>query len=294
MKLKKEATAGWLFLSPSLLGYGLFMLFPIIFSLVLSFSEWDLVSGLNGIKFVGLNNFEALFQDSLFYRSLWNNSIYTIVVVPATMAVALVLAIALNNKVYMKGPLRLVYFMPYITTIIASSVVWMALLHPSQGPLTQFLLSLGVDHPPKWLGSTAWALPSLMMMMIWSGLGYDLIIYMAGLQGIPKDLYEAAEVDGAGGIRKFFSVTLPLLSPTTFFLFITRIIHSFEIFGPVNIMTQGGPGDSTSVLVHYIYVTSFRFYKFGYGSAIAWVLFAIIFTITLIQWRQQKKWVNYS
>ncbi|WP_135556753.1 carbohydrate ABC transporter permease [Paenibacillus cymbidii] len=294
MNPKKEAAAGWLFLSPSLLGYGMFMLFPIVFSLVLSFSDWDLVSGLRHIRLVGLDNFRALFSDGLFYHSLRNNGIYTIVVVPVTMAVALVLAMALNSKVYMKGPLRLVYFMPYITTIVAASVVWMALLHPSQGPLTQFLLSVGVDNPPKWLGSTTWALPSLMMMMIWNGLGYDLIIYMAGLQGISKDLYEAAEVDGASGVRKFFSITLPLLSPTTFFLFITRIIHSFEIFGPVNIMTQGGPGDSTSVLVHYIYVTSFRFYKFGYGSAIAWVLFAIIFIITLIQWRQQKKWVTYS
>ncbi|WP_246066909.1 carbohydrate ABC transporter permease [Paenibacillus koleovorans] len=294
MNPRKDAVVGLLFLLPSLLGFVLFMLFPIVFSLVLSFSEWDLISGLRQIKFVGLDNYIALFKEGLFYQSLRNNAVFTIVVVPVTMAIALVLAIALNSKVYMKGPLRLVYFMPYITTIVAASVVWMALLHPSQGPITQFLQSIGIEHPPQWLASTTWALPSLMLMMIWNGLGYDLVIYMAGLQGISKELYEAAEVDGASGVRKFFSITLPLLSPTTFFLFITRVIHSFEVFGPINIMTQGGPGESTSVLVHYIYVASFRFYKFGYGSAIAWVLFLLIFLITLVQWRQQKKWVNYS
>ncbi|TBL79354.1 carbohydrate ABC transporter permease [Paenibacillus thalictri] len=294
MNPKKEAAAGVMFLLPSLLGYIVFMFFPIVFSLILSFSEWDLISGLQTIKMVGLENFKQLFQDDLFFHSLKNNFIYAVGVVPVTMIIALLLAVALNRMVYMKGALRLVFFMPYITTIVAASVVWMALLHPSQGPLTQFLHSLGVEHTPQWLGSTTWALPSLMLMMIWNGLGYDLVIYMAGLQGISKELHEAAEVDGATGINKFFYITIPLLSPTTFFLFITRIIQSFEVFGPVNIMTQGGPGDSTSVLVHYIYVVSFQFYKFGYGSAIAWVLFLIIFLITLIQWRQQKKWVTYT
>lgn len=294
MNPRKEALTGYAFLLPSLLGYVVFLLFPIVFSLVLAFSEWDLVSGLKEIKFVGLDNFIKIWSDETFLISLKNNIIYSVFVVPVTLIISLLIAIILNNKVYARNGLRLVYFLPYITTIVAVAVVWMQLYHPSQGPINQFLMSIGVANPPQWLASPTWALPSLMIMMVWVGLGYDLIVYMAGLQGIPKELYEAAEVDGAGGFRRFLHITIPMLSPTTFFLFITRVIHSFEVFAPVNIMTQGGPGESTSVLVYYIYVVSFNFYKFGYGSAIAWVLFIIIFVITLIQWNRQKKWVTYS
>ncbi|MDR6550539.1 sugar ABC transporter permease [Paenibacillus qinlingensis] len=293
MNSKRELTTGYLFLLPSLLGYVVFLLFPILFSLWLAFSEWDLISGLDHIQFVGLRNFIDMWQDELFLKSLKNNVIYSIVVVPVTLAVSLCVALILNQMVYARNFLRLLYFLPYITTIVAVAIVWMQLYHPTQGPINQLLMTLGIDNPPKWLGSTEWALPSLMIMMVWVGLGYDLIIYMAGLQGVPKELYEAAQMDGAGRFRQFLNVTIPMLSPTTFFLFITRIIHSFEVFAPVNIMTNGGPGDSTSVLVYYIYELSFKFYKFGYGSAVAWVLFAIIFVITLIQWNRQKKWVTY-
>jgi ABC-type sugar transport systems, permease components len=294
MNRSRETVTGYLFLVPSLAGFFVFLLFPICFSLFLAFCEWDLVSGFRNIRFVGLQNFLDLPQDKIFLSSLKNNFIFTAVTVPLTMAVALFLAILLNGKVYGRNALRLMYFMPYITTIVAVSVVWLQLFHPSQGPINQFLMSIGIEHPPGWLSSPRWALISLVFMMVWSGLGFDLIIYLAGLQGVPKVLYEAAEVDGAGAMRKFFHVTLPMLSPTTFFLFVTRIIHSFEVFAPVNIMTQGGPGDSTSVLVYHMYVQAFRFYNFGYGSAIAWVLFLIIFVVTLIQWKRQDRWVTYS
>lgn len=294
MNRGKETLAGYLFLLPGLAGFFVFLLFPIGFSLFLAFCEWDLVSGFGNIKFVGLKNFLDLPQDKTFLASLKNNFVYTALTVPITMGIALFLAILLNGKVYGARTLRLVYFMPYITTIVAVSVVWLQLFHPSQGPINQFLMSLGIENPPGWLSSPRWALISLVIMMVWSGLGFDLIIYLAGLQGIPKALYEAAEVDGAGAWRKFFHITLPMLSPTTFFLFVTRIIHSFEVFAPVNIMTQGGPGDSTSVLVYHMYIQAFNLYKFGYGSAIAWVLFLIIFAVTLIQWKWQNRWVTYS
>ncbi|MCU6712942.1 sugar ABC transporter permease [Paenibacillus sp. J5C_2022] len=291
---RKEHVVGYLFLAPSLIGFAVFLLFPIVFSFVLAFSEWDLVSGLKAITFIGLNNFSEMWSDEWFRVSLKNNFILTALVVPITMIVSLAIAIVLNDKVYGKNMLRLVYFMPYITTIVAAAVVWMALYHPSQGPINQLLLSLGVDNPPKWLASPTMALPSIAIMMIWAGIGFDLIVYMAALQGIPKHLYEAADLDGATGLRRFFHITLPMLSPTTFFLFITRIIHSFEVFTPINIMTEGGPGDATSVLVYQIYKVSFAFYRLGYGSAIAWVLFVIIFIITLIQWKYQNKWVTYN
>lgn len=293
MRIKENAIA-YLFLLPSLAGFIVFLAFPVLFSLMLSFTDWDLISGISNIRFIGLGNFVEMFQDDVFYESLKNNFVYTLIVVPVTMLISLIVAMILNDRVYMVKTLRLAFFMPYITTIVAVSVVWLALYHPSLGPINQFLMSLGIANPPQWLADPGTALLSIAFMMIWIGIGFDLVIYMAALKGIPRHLYEAAEIDGAAGFRKFLSITLPMLSPTTFFLFITRIIASFEVFGPVNVMTNGGPGKSTSVLVFEVYEQSFRFYRMGYGSAIAWVLFVVIFAITLIQWHGQKKWVTYS
>jgi len=291
---KKENLTAYLFLLPSLAGFVLFLAFPLLFSLMLSFTDWDLISGIRHIRFIGLDNFTEMFADDVFGTSLRNNIVYTLIVVPATMVISLAIAMILHHRVFAVKTLRLAFFMPYITTIVAVSVVWLALYHPSQGPINQFLMAIGIAHPPQWLASPNTALLSIALMMIWIGIGFDLVIYMAALNGIPRHLYEAAEIDGAAGFRKFVSVTLPMLSPTTFFLFITRIIASFEVFGPVNVMTSGGPGNSTSVLVFEVYEQSFRFYRMGYGSAIAWVLFAVIFVVTLVQWHGQRKWVTYS
>jgi multiple sugar transport system permease protein len=291
---KREQWAALWFLLPSLTGFLMFLAFPILFSLWLAFSEWDLISGLQNIKFIGLGNFQELFHDENFYQALHNNFIFTAIVVPITLGVSLFTAMILNEKVYAPGLLRLAFFMPYITTIVAVSIVWLALFHPTQGPVNQFLVSIGVSSPPQWLASPEYALPTISLMMIWVGMGFDLVIYMAALKGVPRHLYEAAMIDGATGFRKFIHVTLPLISPATFFLLITRIIASFEVFGPINIMTGGGPGKSTSVLVYELYEQAFHFYKMGYGSAIAWVLFILIFIVTILQWIGQKKWVTYS
>jgi multiple sugar transport system permease protein len=291
---KREQWAALWFLLPSLAGFLTFLAFPILFSLWLAFSEWDLISGLDQIRFVGFDNFVELFKDENFYQSLKNNIMFTAIVVPVTLGVSLFTAIILNDKVYAPGLLRLAFFMPYITTIVAVSVVWLALFHPTQGPVNQFLVSLGIESPPQWLASPDSALLTISLMMIWIGLGFDLVIYMAALKGVPQHLYEAAMIDGATGFRRFIHVTLPLISPATFFLLITRIIASFEVFGPINIMTGGGPGKATSVLVYELYEQAFRFYKMGYGSAIAWVLFVLIFIVTIVQWIGQKKWVTYS
>jgi multiple sugar transport system permease protein len=277
-----------------LIGFSLFLAFPILFSLILAFSEWDLISGFNNIRFIGLDNFFELFQSDVFYSSLKNNVLFTMIVVPGTMIISLLIAMVLNSYVYAPGILRLAFFMPYITTIVAVSIVWLALFHPSLGPVNQFLALLGVENLPQWLASPLYALPTISLMMIWVGMGFDLVVYMAALKGVPRHLLEAAEIDGATGFRKFLHITLPLISPATFFLLITRIIASFEVFGPINIMTAGGPGKSSSVLVYELYEQAFRFYRMGYGSAIAWVLFALIFAITILQWVGQKKWVTYS
>lgn len=296
MKLKhhqSEMLAGWLFIGPSVLGFGVLTLIPIVFSLAMSFTDWNFLDGIKGFRFVGLDNFIQMWHDRWFTDSLINNLIFVAATVPAIMILSLLTAVGLNNGAFLKSPIRLMVFMPYVSSVVAISVVWGVLYNPSQGPINGFLQSIGISDPPGWLASTTWALPAVIVMNIWSSIGYNMVIYLAGLQNIPKDLYEAAKIDGAGPVASFFRVTIPLLSPTTFFILIMSIIHSFQVFVAVFIMTQGGPGTSTSVLTFYIYQAGFSFYKMGYASAMAWVLFVFIFIITAIQWQGQKKWVNY-
>lgn len=234
-----------------------------------------------------------MWSDDWFINSLKNNFIYSVITVPGTIFIGLLFAIILNNKVYFRGLLRLIYFMPYISNIVAVSAVWMTLYHPTMGPINQFLSSIGFTNLPRWLTSPDTALLSIMIMTIWLGTGYCMIIYLAAIEGIPKQLYESAEIDGANGLRKFISITMPMISPATFFLFVTRLIWSFLVFGPINIMTQGGPAQSTTVVVYHVYRSAFSFRQMGYASAMTWVLFIIIFGITLLQWRKQRDWVTY-
>lgn len=294
MKTKNiETIKGYLFIGPNLAGFIILTLLPIIFSLVLCFSEWNMVGGIGDIKFVGLRNFTDMFKDVWFTDSLKNNIIFTCISVPVSVSTALLIALLLNKMVYLKNVLRTLFFIPYVTNVVAICLVWMMLFQPSYGPINGFLKAVGMSSPPGWLSSNYWALVVIAMVHIWIFTGYNMVIYLAGLQGIPVELMEAADIDGATGAGKFFHITLPLLSPTTFFILITGLINSFKVFAPINIMTQGGPGTSTTVLVYQIYVSAFRFFKMGYASAIAWVLFIIIFIITYLQWIGQKKWVNY-
>lgn len=294
LKKIKLNSVGYLFLLPSLIGLVLFKLYPILFSIFLAFCEWDMVSGFSNIKFIGIQNFLDISKDEYFLASLRNTLVYVGTVVPLEIILSVIIAAILEKAVYGKGFFRLVYFMPYISNIVAVSVVWMALYHPTQGPINQFLMSVGVKNPPMWLASTKWALPAIIIMSIWISIGYCVIIYMAALQGIPEEIYNAADIDGANGFQKFRYITLPYLSPTTFFLFIVRMIATFQVFGPINIMTEGGPGSATTVLVYHIYRTAFRFYNVGYASSVAFVLFLIIFLLTAFQWKIEKKWVTYN
>ncbi|TCL72360.1 carbohydrate ABC transporter membrane protein 1 (CUT1 family) [Hydrogenispora ethanolica] len=289
----QDDITGYLFLLPSLTGFIAFIGMPVVMSLLLSFTQWDLVSGFQGIKFIGLDNFKQMATDEWFISSLRNNLFYTGMLVPVALGLGLYFASILNDKVWMKQILRTVFFMPYVSNIVAVSVVWMALFHPTRGPINYLLHLLGMANPPLWLASDKWALTAITIIEIWINIGYNMVIYLAALQGVPKELYEASEIDGATGFKRFWQITFPLLSPTTFFLLITGIINSFKVFGQVNIITQGGPGTATTVLVYYMYTAAFRFYKMGYAAALAWVLFIMIFAITIIQWRGQKKWVNY-
>ena len=234
-----------------------------------------------------------MFHDEYFTVSLKNNLVYTLVTVPGTIVFALLLAVGVNKGIKGSSLFKTMFFLPNISSMVAVGIVWAMIFNPTQGPLNQVLMALGVANPPQWLSATKTALGSVMVVAIWKQAGYYMIIILAGLQSIPSQLYEAASIDGANSVEKFFKITLPMLSPTMFMVTILSIINSFQVFDLVNIMTQGGPGRSTNVLVYRIYQEGFQKLQFGYASAMAYFLFIIIMVITLIQFRGQKKWVNY-
>ncbi|OXM85263.1 carbohydrate ABC transporter permease [Paenibacillus rigui] len=289
---RKETLAGFIFVSPMLIGVTIFVLIPIIATFVLSFSDWNFIMGFNGFKWGGLDNYQKLFHDPQFLKSLRNNAIF-LLTVPVYLIISIVLAILIDKHVYFKSFFKVAYFMPYISSVVAVAIVWQVLFHPSAGPVNQFLMSLGVSNPPKWIADPDYALISVMMISVWISIGFNLIVYIAALQSIPKDLYEAADIDGANGWVKFKSITLPMLSPTTFFLMITGFISTFKVFELIAVLTQGGPVGSTSMLVWYLYDTAFTNLKLGYASSMSTVLFLLVLLITALQWLGQKKWVNY-
>jgi multiple sugar transport system permease protein len=290
----RDNIAGYLFVLPALIGFFVFIIIPFISSFVLSFTEWNFISGLSGIKFVGLKNFMELFKDVWFTTSFSNTFVFAITVVPISLVLGLIVAVLIQKYVFGSGMIKVMIFMPYISSVVAIAVVWMVMLQPSYGPINELLKSLGMINPPKWLADLNWALPTLIFISIWQGLGYYVIIYIGGLNSIPQDLYESADIDGANFWHKLFYISIPLVSPTTFFLAITGIISSFKVFDLISVLTQGGPGSSTTVLAYYIYKTAFQYHKMGYASAMSWVIFVVIFIITIIQWKGQKKFVTYE
>ncbi|MCI2048102.1 MAG: sugar ABC transporter permease [Lachnospiraceae bacterium] len=287
---KKEVISGYLFILPSLAIFMVFMIVPIFMGLYISFTDYD---GFKKMDFVGVQNYVDMFKDSYFLVSFKNNIFYTLFTVPATLILALLLAVAVNRGIRGSAVFKTLFFFPYITSMVAVGIIWTLLFNPTVGPINNLLRSFGISNPPGWLLSTTWALPAVMIVTVWKWMGYYMIIFLAGLQGIPKQLYEAAEVDGAGRVKKFFNITLPLLSPTTFLVLILLIINSFQVFDLINIMTEGGPGRATNVLVYRIYQEGFKYMHFGYASAEAYFLFAIILIVTGIQFWGQKKWVVY-
>jgi multiple sugar transport system permease protein len=279
------------FILPNLLGFALFTLVPIVFSMVLAFTEWD---GANDITWVGLENFREMQEDKTFNIALHNTLWYVTGTVPLTMACALGLAVLLNQPIRGRSIFRTIYFFPYVSSIVAVAVVWNMLFYPSAGPVNEFLRTVGVENPPRWSASIEWAMPTVVLASVWRGMGYYMVIYLAALQGIPAILYEAAEIDGANAWQKFRFITVPMLTPATFFISIMLTISSFKVFDLILVMTNGGPGRATNVLVIHAYNTAFRQFKFGYSSAIAMVLFALVMCITIIQFYMEKRWVEYS
>ena len=288
-KVKNIITA-YTFLLPNFVGFLLFTLIPIICSMGLSFMEWD---SANPMKFVGLANFAKLLEDETFSISLKNTIYYSVFTVPLTMAAALGLALILNQKLKGINMFRTVFFFPHVASLVAVAVVWNLLFHPTLGPINNILRAMGVANPPGWTSTIDWAMPVIIIVSIWKSMGYYMILYLSGLQAIPRELYEAAKVDGANTFQRFRNITLPMLTPTTFFVSIMLTIACFKVFDLISVMTNGGPGRATNVLVYHIYNTAFINYEFGYASAISMVLFAIVLVITVVQFRAEKKWVSY-
>ncbi|GIP28547.1 ABC transporter permease [Paenibacillus sp. J23TS9] len=284
--------SGYLFIGPMLIGLTVLTIIPTIISLILSFSDWSFIAGLGKIKFTGIKNYTLLFHDRVFLISLKNNLVL-LLVVPIQLIISLVLAVVIDKLVYLKNFFKVIFFLPYISSIVAVAIVFQLLFHPSYGPINQFLKTLGVKNPPIWLADVHYALPSVMIIMVWVGIGFSLIVYMAALQSIPKDLYESADIDGAGTWTRFSKITFPLVSPTTFFLLVTGFISTFKSFDIIKVLTEGRPAYSTSVITYYLYTTAFENLKTGYASSMAWVLFGFVMLITLFQLYGQKRWVNY-
>lgn len=278
------------FLSPSLLIFGVFVFFPLGYTFWLSFHKWNMIKPLK--PFVGLNNYVDLLTGANFWQVLRNTVLYTAGTVSITITLALILAVVLNQPLRGRTIYRSAIFSPAVTANVAVAMLWLWIFDPQYGLLNS---ALRFVHLPalKWLGDPNWALPALMLMGIWKLTGYDMVILLAGLQNIPTAIYEAARIDGAGRFASFRHITLPLLTPITFFLVVVSIISSFQVFDQIYVMTQGGPINSTNVFVYYLYQNAFKFYEAGYASAIAVVFFAIILSFTVLQVRLSQLWVRY-
>lgn len=279
---------GYSFILPNLIGYSIFVFIPVCFSFVLSVMKWD--GSQIPMEFVGLQNFVQIFGDRFFRGALWHTVVYALMTVLPTLVLAMLLAVLLNSKIKGIAFYRTAFFFPYIASIVAVGAVWNMLFQPDFGPINEFLKLIGISNPPRWVVSTDWAMVAVAIVTIWKYMGYYMIVYLAALQGISSSLYEAASIDGANGWQKLRYITIPMLTPTTFFVLIMLTIQCFKVFDMVYVMTGGGPGNATQTLVNYIYDKAFVNWQFGPASAGAIVLFAVVLVITLIQFQGEKKW----
>jgi ABC-type sugar transport system permease subunit len=282
----RPTLTGWSFILPNFLGFALLTLVPMVFGLALSFMDW---SPWGDPEWVGFENFERMFRSSTFWIALWNTTYYAAGHIPLTIVVSLGLALLLNRTLSGLGFFRTAFFLPYVTSLVAVAVVWNMLFNPTSGPVNQFLQLVGVTDPPGWTSSTAWAMPAVIVASVWRDMGYYMVLFLAGLQTIPTELYEAARVDGANAWQRFWNITLPGLRPTTFFVLIMCTVASFKVFDLIVVMTDGGPGRATKVLSQLIYEEGIREGRFGLASAISLVLFVLVAGFTVIQFLLQRR-----
>jgi len=286
-KLRARNTLlGWSFILPNFIGFGALTLVPIIVLFYMSMTNWNVFGKAD---FVGIANFQRLFGDGSFKIAVWNTLYYSVLHIPLTFVVALGLALVLNSKLRGVAFFRTAAFFPYITSIVAIAVVWNLLFSPDYGPINEFLRAIGISSPPGWLTSSDWAMPAVVIVSTWRDMGYYMILFLAGLQTVPRELHEAARMDGANVIQRFFNVTLPALRPTTFFVTVMLTINSFKIFDLILVMTDGGPGQATLVLSQFIYRKGFEESQFGYASAASVALFFMCIVVTVAQFLINKR-----
>ncbi|MBR2570180.1 MAG: sugar ABC transporter permease [Paenibacillus sp.] len=286
---RKRKWWGMLFILPQLIGLIVFALIPLVLTFVISMSEWD---GFGTMEFVGFANFLEQFLDPDFKKAMVNTLYYSLLTIPSGIVLGLLLALAIHN-IRGKTLYRLFFFMPVVTSSVSIGVIWIWLLNGDFGIINQLLGIVGITGP-KWLTDTQWVIPSIAMLSIWWGLGFNMVIFLAGLQGISQTYYEAAVIDGASAFRKFWHITLPLLSPTTFFATIMATISSFQVFDQAFVMTSGGPAKASYTLVYHIFNRGFVESNMGASAAAATILFLMILVLTLIQFKFSRRWVHYE
>ena len=286
-----QGRAAWLFLAPALGLISVFFFLPVVASLLLSFTDFDIyaIADLSNVRLVGWRNYSRLIESPIFWVALKNTFYFVLVGGPLTMGVALGAALLVNARlVRFKGFFRTLYFAPFITTMVAVAIVWRYLYHRQYGLINYALGAVGIE-PVDWLGDPHWAMPAIILLAVWKNFGYSMLIFIAGLQAIPQELYEAADLDGAGPWRRFRHVTLPMLGPTLLFVGLITMIGFFQLFAEPYVMTQGGPLQSTTSMVLLMYEEGFRWWRMGYAAAVAFVLFLVILAFMLVQRRLQRE-----
>lgn len=288
-RAKREEREFLVFVSPWLIGFLFFVLGPFVGAVLLGLTKYD---GYNAPDWIGFTNFQNLFKDRLFWISFRVTATYALASVPLHIALGLAIAVLLNQRVRGLSVWRTIYFLPAVVSGVAVSMLWLWIFNPEFGLLNAGLRLIGISGP-AWVHSRTWALPALILMSLW-GVGSTMVIYLAGLQGIPTEFYEAASIDGATSLQRFTRITLPLLSPVIFFMLVNGVIGSFQVFTQAYIMTGGGPANATLFYALYLYRTGFKELNFGYASALAWVLFLVILALTLLIFRSSRFWVYYE
>lgn len=289
---RQESRAAYTFILPFLIGFLIFSVVPFFYAVGISLTNYNSLKPFSSIRFAGLDNYVRFFQDPIALQSLLKSLYYTAVYVPGVIVTSFIIAVLFNEKFYMRKLSRTLILIPYVANVVAIAMVWSIVLDPYEGPVNTILRGIGLD-PPMWLGGTSSALPTIGLISIWLNFSFQTIVFLAALQGVPRDYYEAAELDGAGRFRKMLSITVPLVSPTTFFLLVTSIIGSFQNYSIVRMLTNGGPGIASRVLSLNIYEEAFSFNKFSYASAQSVLQFLVILVFTIILMKGQKKWVHY-
>lgn len=290
---RKESRTAWFFVIPFLAGLVVFNVFPILFTFFLSVVDFNKMGPLKDFRFIGLQNFIRVFQDKWVWAAFGRTAVYAAIYVPGVTFGALLLAMLMNRKFRFRGISRTFMLFPYVANVVAVAIIWAILLNPYDGPINGFLKAVGIENPPMWLGGVNTALPTVAVIAVWQNMAFQMVTFLAALQEIPEELNESACLDGANKWQKFRHITLPMISPTTFFLLMTAVLGSAQNFSIIKSITDGGPGRASEVISIYIYNTAFELSHYSVASAESVVLFFILMIITVIQWKGQKTWVHY-